>query len=59
MKKILDFVNTYWLMILNPLVILLTYSELFEKGFTLTEVILALTLLVNIGYWGYKIFNKK
>lgn len=58
MKKILDWLKKNWLFILNPLIIAIAYSNVYEKGFTGIEVLLALTLMANIGYWGYKLFSK-
>jgi hypothetical protein len=57
MKKILDWLKANWLFILNPLIIFIAYSHIFEKGFTGIEVLLALTLMANVGYWGYKLFS--
>jgi hypothetical protein len=58
MKKILDWLKANWLFILNPLIILIAYSHIFEKGFTGIEVLLALTLMANVGFWGWKWFTK-
>jgi hypothetical protein len=57
MKKILDWLKANWLFILNPLIIFIAYSHIFEKGFTGIEVLLALTLMANVGFWGWKWFN--
>lgn len=59
MKKILDWLKANWLFILNPLIIAIAYSHIFEKGFTGIEVLLGLTIMANVGYWGYKLFAGK
>lgn len=56
--KIINWLKKNWLFILNPLVIIVAYSKVFEKGFTGIEVLLALTFMANVGYWGYKWFTK-
>jgi hypothetical protein len=62
MKKLWEKVKAWlkinWLFLLNPLIIGIAYSHIYEKGFTGIEVLLALTLMANIGYWGYKLFSK-
>lgn len=51
--KIWPWMKKYWVMVVNPIIIAIAYSAVFEKGFTGIEVLLALTLMANIGYWGY------
>ena len=57
LTKIWPWMKQYWVMVLNPVVIAIAYNTVFDKGFTGIEVLLALTLLCNVGYWGYKIFS--
>jgi hypothetical protein len=57
-EKIKAWLGKNWLFVLNPLIIAISYSHIFEKGFTGIEVLLAFTLMANIGYWGYKLFSK-
>lgn len=57
-EKLLAWLKINWLFLLNPLIIAIAYSHIYEKGFSGIELILALTLMANIAYWGYKIFNK-
>jgi len=47
----------WWVVAIDTLVILIAYGKIFEKGFTGIEVLLALTVLFNVGYLGYKLFN--
>ena len=55
-EKIVAWLKANWLFVLNPLIILIAYSHIFEKGFSGIEVLLALTLMANVGYWGFKWF---
>jgi hypothetical protein len=59
LEKIKKWFKKNWLFILNPVIIAIAYSHIFEKGFTGIEVLLALTLMANIGYWGYVLFSGK
>jgi hypothetical protein len=58
MGKLKIWLKENWLFILNPVIIAIAYSHIYEKGFSGIEVLLALTLMANIGYWGYKLFSK-
>jgi hypothetical protein len=58
MGKLLTWLKENWLFILNPLIIGIAYSHIFEKGFTGIEVLLALTIMANVGFWGWKWFTK-
>jgi hypothetical protein len=58
-EKIKAWLKKNWLFVLNPLIIAIAYSNVFEKGFTGIEVLLALGIMANVGYWGYKLFSGK
>lgn len=58
MKKLLAWLKKNWLFLLNPLVIAVAYSNVYQKGLTGTEVLLAFAFMANVGYWGYKYFSK-
>lgn len=48
-----------WFMIVNYLVIFISYSIIYgHEGISFAEVLLALWMLVSVGYAGYKLFNK-
>lgn len=51
--KIWPWMKKYWVLVINPLVIAIAYSNVYDKGFTGTEVLLGLTLFANIAYWGF------
>lgn len=59
LEKLKNWFKKNWLFILNPLVIIVAYSKVYEKGFSGIEVLLALTFMANVGYWGYKWFTKE
>ena len=48
-----------WFMIVNYLVIILAYSNIYDKdGVVWAEVLLGLWIFASIGYAGWKWFNK-
>jgi len=55
-----DFLLKYWMIIVNYLVVVITYSNVYgNENLVGTETILGLWIFVSIAYGVYKIFIKK
>lgn len=57
--KIKTWLKKNWLFVLNPLVIFIVYSMIYEKGFDVAEALMGLTILANVGFWVYKTWGPK
>lgn len=57
--KFKNWVKKNWLFVLNPVVIAIVYSIISDKGFEVVELLLGLTLFLNITYWVYTIWGPK
>jgi len=51
--KIWPWFKKYWPLVINPVVLLVAYSAMFDKGLSGAEVLAGLTLFANVAYWGY------
>ena len=60
MQKALPWLKKNWMIIVNYLVIILAYNNVYGKdGVILAETLLGLWIFVSIGYAGWKWFTKK
>lgn len=57
--KIKNWIKKNWLFVLNPLIIFIVYSIIYDKGFGLAEALLGVTLLANVAFWVYKTWGPK
>ena len=55
--KLLNWIKKNWLFVLNPLVLFIVYVLVSDKV-TSAEILVALTFMANVAYWGYKLFNR-
>ena len=59
LKKTKYFTLKYWMIIVNYIVICISYSTVYGKDdLVWTETILGLWIFVSIAYGGYKLFTK-
>lgn len=58
-KKDMEFLKKYWMVIVNYLVIIAAYSTIFDKGMVWTELILGLWIFVSAAFGMYKLFIKR
>ena len=57
-KIIVKRLKKNWLFVLNPLIIIISYFIIYDNQFSGVELLLALTFMANLVYWGYKLFSK-